>query len=139
MSSSVECPRYKTTIHKLLISWSSQFPSSLHLPQEGRDFHPFGAVPLIGHSGTVASTYTQARGLEDSIMIHPQLHRSMDSLCLALPQTDSLVGLVVKASALRAEVPGFESCLRQDFSRVESYQRLQNWHSSGYPARRLVL
>ena len=27
-----------------------------------------------------------------------------------------LVGLVVKASASRAEVPGFESCLRRDFS-----------------------
>ena len=35
---------------------------------------------------------------------------------------DCLVGLVVKASASRAEDPGFESCLRQDFSRVESYQ-----------------
>ena len=31
-----------------------------------------------------------------------------------------LVGLVVKASASRAEDPGFESCLRLDF--FESYQ-----------------
>ena len=30
---------------------------------------------------------------------------------------DHLVGLVVKASALRAEDPGFESHLRQDFFR----------------------
>ena len=35
---------------------------------------------------------------------------------------DCLVGLVVKASALRAEGPGFESRLRRDFSGVESYQ-----------------
>ena len=28
-----------------------------------------------------------------------------------------LIGLVVKASALRAENPGFESCLPHDFSR----------------------
>ena len=49
-----------------------------------------------------------------------------------------LIGLVVKASALRAEDPGFESCLRRDFFGVESYQWLQNWHSSGYPVRRLV-
>ena len=35
---------------------------------------------------------------------------------------DCLVGLAVKASASRAEDPGFESRLRQDFSRVESYQ-----------------
>ena len=33
-----------------------------------------------------------------------------------------LGGLVVRASALRAEDPGFKSCLRRDFSRVESYQ-----------------
>ena len=33
-----------------------------------------------------------------------------------------LVGLVVKASASRAEDPGFESRLWWDFSRVESYQ-----------------
>ena len=33
-----------------------------------------------------------------------------------------LVGLVVKASASRAEDPGFDSRLRRDFSGVESYQ-----------------
>ena len=32
-----------------------------------------------------------------------------------------LIGLVVKASASRAEDPRFKSCLRQDFFRVESY------------------
>ena len=39
------------------------------------------------------------------------------SLCI-----DRLVGLVVKASASRAEDPGLESSLRRDFSEVESYQ-----------------
>ena len=43
-----------------------------------------------------------------------------------------------KASASRAEDPGFESRLCRDFFGVESYQRLKNWHSSGYPARRLA-
>ena len=33
-----------------------------------------------------------------------------------------LIGLVVKASALRAEDPGFEPRLRRDFFRVKSYQ-----------------
>ena len=33
-----------------------------------------------------------------------------------------LVGLVVKASASRAEDPGFEFRLRRDFFEVESYQ-----------------
>ena len=50
-----------------------------------------------------------------------------------------LVGLVVKASTSRAEDPGFESRLRRDYFGVESYQWLKNWHSSGYPARRLAL
>ena len=38
------------------------------------------------------------------------------------PSLDRLVGLVVKASASRAEGPGFESRLRRDFFGVESYQ-----------------
>ena len=50
-----------------------------------------------------------------------------------------LVGLVIKESASRAEDPGFESCLRRGFFRVESYQWLKNWLSSGYPARHLAL
>ena len=50
-----------------------------------------------------------------------------------------LVGIVVKASASRAEDPRFESCLRQDFFGVESYQWLKIWHSNGYPARRLAI
>ena len=37
-------------------------------------------------------------------------------------EQDRLVGLVVKASASRAEGPGFESRLRRDFFGVESYQ-----------------
>ena len=44
-----------------------------------------------------------------------------------------------KASASRAEGPGFECRLRRDFFGVESYQWLKNWHSSRYPARRLAL
>ena len=39
----------------------------------------------------------------------------------ALP-LDRLVGLVVKASASRAEDPGFKSRLRRDLSGVQSYQ-----------------
>ena len=56
-----------------------------------------------------------------------------------LPCQDRLVGLVVKASASRAGDPEFKSRLRRDFSGVESYQWLKNWHSSGYPARRPAL
>ena len=53
---------------------------------------------------------------------------SDDGLLTPLPQ-HRLVGLVVKASASRAEDSGFESRLRRDFSGIESYQWLKNWHS----------
>ena len=44
-------------------------------------------------------------------------------LVQAVPTVNNrLVGLVVKASASRAEGPGFESRLRWDFFGVESYQ-----------------
>ena len=41
------------------------------------------------------------------------------SVCLSVYR---LVGLVVKVSASKAEVPGLESRLRRDFFGVESYQ-----------------
>ena len=50
-----------------------------------------------------------------------------------------LVGLVVKASASRAEDPGFESRLRRDFSGSNHTSDLKNWHSGGYPVRRLAI
>ena len=48
-----------------------------------------------------------------------------------------LVGVMVRAPASEAEDLGFESCDRIFW--VESYQRLKNLHSSGYPARYLAL
>ena len=39
-----------------------------------------------------------------------------------LSLSDRLVGLMVKASASRAEDPGFKSRFRRDFFGVESYQ-----------------
>ena len=46
-----------------------------------------------------------------------------------------LVGLVVKASASRAEDPEFDSLSRRrDLFRVESCHGLKNWHSLGHNA-----
>ena len=67
--------------------------------------------------------------ITDKLITHTQTHT----------YTHRLVGLVDKAFASRVEDPGFKSHLCQDFSGVESYQWLKNWHSSGYSARRLVL
>ena len=52
---------------------------------------------------------------------------------------DHLVGLVVKASASRAEDPWFEFRWRQNFFESSHTADLTHWHSSGYPARRLAL
>ena len=65
---------------------------------------------------------------------HTQQHKGLASYYRLV----QVVGLVVKASASRAEDLGFESRLRQDCSRVESHQWLKNWHSNGYPARCLA-
>ena len=61
------------------------------------------------------------------------------SMPLLYTLQSALSGPSVEASASGAEDPGFESRLRRDFFRVESYQWLKNWHSSGYPVRRLAL
>ena len=49
-------------------------------------------------------------------------HTLLSLLCAVPAYSRRLVGLVVKASASRAEGPGFESRLRRDFFGVESYQ-----------------
>ena len=46
-----------------------------------------------------------------------------------------LAGLVVKASASSSWRSGVQIPLAMGFFRVESYQWLKTWHSSGYPAR----
>ena len=60
-----------------------------------------------------------------------QVNNNIIRLCVSLYR---LVGLVVKVSASREEDLGFDRIFQ-----VESYQWLKNWHSSGYPARRLAL
>ena len=52
---------------------------------------------------------------------------------------DRLVGLVVKASASRAQDPGFESRLRRDFAGSSHTSDLKIDTPSGYLARRLAL
>ena len=56
-------------------------------------------------------------GKKNLPFLQPSIGRANESFT-----KDRLVGLVVKASASRAEDPGFESRLRRDFFGVESYQ-----------------
>ena len=89
------------------------------------------ALPLVFTwvmKGWITILGTDEEGTQVSLIIHPYFTGA-----------DRLVGPVVKASASREEDPGFESRLRRDFSGVEAYQCLNNWYSSGYPARRLAL
>ena len=72
-------------------------------------------------------TFSLVTKLNRFLKTSVELHTGIYSNCLMqwLPQSfhfDRLVGLVVKASASRAEDPGFESRLRRDFFGVESYQ-----------------
>ena len=50
-----------------------------------------------------------------------------------------LVGLVVRRPPRKRKIPGSNPACAGISPWVESYQWLQNWHSSGYPARRLAL
>ena len=86
-----------------------------------------------GHSG-VRTQISRSRGWRFTTRLGRQSGRPVSRYLYP----HRLEGPVVKASASRAEDPGFESRLRWDFSGVESYQWLQNWHCSGYPARRLA-
>ena len=55
-----------------------------------------------------------------------------------IPSADRLVGLVIRRPPQERKIPGSNPVCAGIFFGVESYQRLQNWHSSGYPARRLA-
>ena len=61
------------------------------------------------------------------------------NLLLLLLWPDRLAGLVVRRPPREPKVPGSNSTCAGIFFGVESYQWLKNWHSSGYPARRLAL
>ena len=69
---------------------------------------------------------------EYALQKHRIKHFSL-SVCLTLAQTALL------AFALRVPDMGFNSRLRWEFFWVKSYQWLNNWYSSGYPARHLAL
>ena len=58
--------------------------------------------------------------LVDTVIVY--LHVLLKNILMSVTERHRLVGLVVKASASRAEGPGFESRLRRDFFGVESYQ-----------------
>ena len=75
------------------------------------------SLPLSGSGGG-----GRVAGIEDrlEVIVNSEMGRfGTPAVCTPSPR---LVRLVVKASALRAEDPGFKSCLRRDFFGVESYQ-----------------
>ena len=77
------------------------------------------AVDIQGQSALLSCCFRTLIVIEArSSSLPPPSNNVRETLCC----TDHLVGLVVKASASRAEDPGFESRVRRDFSGVESYQ-----------------
>ena len=83
-------------------------PGALHMDSAGMGWPSVHLLRLVVHLVTC---------LDFSTLLHLLLFHLPSSLCV-----HHLVGLVVKASASRAEDPGFESRLRLDFFGVESYQ-----------------
>ena len=124
----------KVYTHKLLcVYWESQ-AEKMHMLRKTLLF--LGIV--ISHFVPLLCSLLSGLFLS----FHPLSLFIYTNLCLLLPFLLCFVhrlGLVVKASASRVEDPGFESRLCRDFFDFESYQWLKNWHSSGYPARRLAL
>ena len=107
----------------------------------------------IGYMSNIPTTVCQWRGQGEfpivvCVWVWPQNTKTCISCafsrCACWPtdchesshnRNDCLIGLVVKASALGAEDPRFQSRWLWDFSRLNHYQWLKKWHSSGYPAR----
>ena len=91
------------------------------------------AVVVVAAVGVVVVVLRRRKGI---MMLRGTVDRCPSSWCRdggcgghwsaetlpPLQVLDRLVGLVVKASASRAEDPGFESLLHRDFFGVESYQ-----------------
>ena len=127
-SGSLLSMKWNSCIHKLHFSLYSH-------PEESRVATP---------TAVQESSYWQARSPlppVENVNIAKRWKPEQESYELSYgtpPHQDRLIGLVVKVSTLTAEDPRFEPHLRQEFFGVESYQWLKNWHSSGYPTRRLV-
>ena len=85
-----------------------------------RDLHTIAPDHLSVRFGDMRRLLKKSRFalFNANIIIIITIVNMLNCLCV----TDRLVGLVVKASASRAEGPGFESRLRRDFFGVESYQ-----------------
>ena len=114
------------TIHKnyALSLWgSNSVPTELntHSPPSLRLPTPITCTPLHTCCTVMIFTCTSCSLVRPPITNHWSLY--MFTHCLA--------GLVVETSASRAEDQGFKSHLWRDFSRVESYQWIKNWHPSG--------
>ena len=70
--------------------------------------------PRAGFLGPAIAPFKEEKG--------PVTFACVAHSLVRVPCAHCLVGLVVKASASRADDPRFESRLRRDFSGVESYQ-----------------
>ena len=84
---------------------------------------------MLGRVGGRVLGRMEGQATGEGLLSRPQPRPSVYSSSVVVCESQAisrhtyrLVGLVVKASASRAEDPGYESRLRRDFSGVESYQ-----------------
>ena len=98
-------------------------PSKTHRVDSKQDYGPKVRTNLTlkGSSYRIVNLIFYVGGASHFWRVSPSGSNTSGPPCPALNFASRLVGLVVKASAPRTEDPGFESRLRRELSRVESY------------------
>ena len=104
-------------------------------------FAPDGTVVLgKAHTRSIPSHRSLSKGVLETVPMFVRLNTDRSrSVCIASsPYLYRLIGLVVRCPPRERMIPGSNPACAGIFFGVESYQWLKNWHSSGYPARRLA-
>ena len=121
---SVQHPAFRGPSQSITLNWRPILAS----PEKVRAMRPAHTADQVDIEDCLHACMRPAH-TADQVDIEDCLHALTRAsfihsfiLSFFLSFLDRLVGLVVKASASRAEGPGFESRLRRDFFGVESYQ-----------------
>ena len=143
----IECLYAKSTCISLCNHWHISTVLQFFLPKKPEPIHYLRAM-RSSNSFSLINFFSKGSFFFSQSLKHLSAdHLRCENRCFYMVTSVGFVSYILgpprwpsgKASASRAEDPRFESRLRRDFFGVESYQWLKNWHSSGYPARRLAL
>ena len=102
------------------------------------DVSRFLCLLLLQATSVVSSFYLLLMCLKAAVSFVCSPSKVSCFLCLSASSTASLAWWLRRPPRER-KIPGSNPACHGIFFGVESFQWLQNWHSSGYPARRLAL